>query len=208
MASKILEITPPRRDAILNAALKEFAAKGFVGASTNVIAREAGISKGLMFHYVSSKEALFFAAYDYFTAIMNKEYFELLDLNEKDIFERLRQSYLLQLKLVKKHPWIFELNKLSSAANPNEIKAELEKRASEKLSACDIFDAIDESKFRTGLDIEKCKQFILWSNIGFTNQMLEESRSIDFGDFDYESTMKKLDENLQELRKIFYEQEV
>jgi len=208
MASKILELNPLRRDAILNAALKEFAAKGFVGASTNVIAREAGISKGLMFHYVSSKEALFFAVYDYFTAIMNKEYFELLDLNEKDIFERLRQSYFLQLKLVKKYPWIFELNKLSYATNPNEIKAELEKRASEKIFACDIFDAIDESKFRTGLDIEKCKQFILWSNIGFTNQMLEESRSIDFSDFDYESTMKRLDENLQELRKIFYEQEV
>ena len=37
-----------RRDAILNAALKEFALRGYDDASTNVIAREAGISKALI----------------------------------------------------------------------------------------------------------------------------------------------------------------
>ena len=50
--TKLLELDTQRRDAILNAALKEFSSQGYDNASTNVIAKEAGISKALMFHYV------------------------------------------------------------------------------------------------------------------------------------------------------------
>jgi len=207
MTTKLLELEPTRRNAILNAALKEFATKDYDEASTNVIAKEAGISKGLMFHYVGNKENLFFVVFDYFTDIMDKEYFELMNFNVKDIFERLRQSYFLQLELVRKYPWIFELNKLSSASNPDVIKKELEKRAAENLSSCNIFGMIDESKFRAELDIEKCKQFILWSNIGFTNQILEEARNVEFENLDYDSIVAKIDDNLQELKKIFYKEE-
>ena len=64
MSAKLLNLEPGRRDAILNAALKEFVLEGYDKASTNVIAKEAGISKALMFHYVSSKQELFFWVYD------------------------------------------------------------------------------------------------------------------------------------------------
>jgi len=39
MTTKLLELEPLRRDAILNSALKEFALKGFDNASTNIIAK-------------------------------------------------------------------------------------------------------------------------------------------------------------------------
>lgn len=101
MAS-LFDLDAQRRDAILNAALRKFSAQGYDNASTNVIAREAGISKALMFHYVSSKQELFFTVYDFFSDLMEKEYFELMNYNEKDIFGRLRQSYTLQIALLKK----------------------------------------------------------------------------------------------------------
>ena len=206
MLTKIELLEPQRRDVLLNAALKEFVTKGYDEASTNIIAKEAGISKGLMFHYVNSKKDLFFFVYDYFTDMMDREYFGLMNYNEKDILERLRQSYLLQLELIRKHPWIFELNKLSNAVYPDEIKKELEKKSVDKQMPCieQMFESIDESKFRDDLDINKCKQFILWSNIGFTNQILEDARNSEYDKLDYDSIVKKLDDNLQELRKIFY----
>ena len=80
--------------------------------STNIIAKEAGISKALMFHYVSSKQELFFVVYDYFTDLIRREYFEQMDFNERDIFARLQQSYFLQLKLTEEYPWILNVNKL------------------------------------------------------------------------------------------------
>jgi TetR/AcrR family transcriptional regulator len=89
MFAKFLNLDQERRDAILNAALKEFARKGFDKASTNVIAREAGISKPLLFHYVKNKRDFFLFLYDYCLELLEREYFSQIDLEEKDIFERL-----------------------------------------------------------------------------------------------------------------------
>lgn len=206
MLPKLLDLDPQRRDAILNAALKEFSSQGYDNASTNVIAKEAGISKALMFHYINSKQELFLVVYDYFSNLIKKEYFELINYDEKDVFDRLRQSYLLQIKLSEKYPWILEFNKLSRTTNSNEINKELENRIREDHSSCHpkLFDKIDEAKFRKGLDIEKCKQFIFWSNIGFTNQLLEDIRNTETNTLNYEIIIKKLDGYFDELKKVFY----
>lgn len=206
MLTKILDLDPLRKDAILNAALKEFSSQGYDSASTNVIAKEAGISKALMFHYVSSKQELFLFVYDYFSDLIKKDYFELMDYTEKDIFVRLRQSYLLQIKLSEKYPWIFEFHKLSNTTNSAEVNQELERRVHADHSSCypKLFDEIDVTKFRKGLDLEKCKQFIYWSNIGFTTQILDEIRNAKNSTFDRDTIIKKLDEYFDELRKIFY----
>ena len=45
----------PRRDAVLAAAEAEFGAQGFSRGSLNVIAREAGVSKGSLFQYFTDK---------------------------------------------------------------------------------------------------------------------------------------------------------
>lgn len=206
MLPKMKSLDSKRKDAILNAALKEFAAKGFDDASTNVIAKEAGISKGLMFHYVNSKKDLFLFLYDYCTKMIDEEYLNLMKFDEQDIFEKLRQSYLLQLELIQKYPWIFEFINLSSVTKSDEVNRELEKKTNEKLSLCQetMFDVVDESKFKDGLDIEKSKQLILWSNIGFANQILENIRNMKTSELDYDHIIAELDGYLDELKKVFY----
>ncbi len=58
-------VKPPVRDPdktrrrILNAALKEFSARGFAGARVNEIARRAAINKRMLYHYFEDKEGLF-----------------------------------------------------------------------------------------------------------------------------------------------------
>ncbi len=149
--AKLLNLESGRRDAVLNAALKEFVLQGYDNASTNVIAKEAGISKALMFHYVSNKQELFLVVYDYFSDLMKREYFDLMNYDEKDIFDKLRQSYFLQIKLSEKYPFIFDFNKLTRATNSNEVNKELENRMREQHLSCypKLFDGIDETKFRT-----------------------------------------------------------
>ncbi|GAA4654845.1 TetR/AcrR family transcriptional regulator [Anaerocolumna aminovalerica] len=206
MSIKLLDLEPQRRDAILNAALKEFALKGFDNASTNVIAKEAGISKALMFHYVNSKQELFQFVYDYFTELLNKEYFMKMDFKETDLFERLRQSYILQIELLKQYPWIFEFSKLSATTNSAEVDKELQNRVDKKQLSCDnkIFDMIDFSKFKAGLNVDKCKQFILWANVGFTNEIIDDIRNSQTSNLDYQHIIATLDEYFDELRKVFY----
>src|SRR5690625_1533618 len=206
MLPKMMNLESKRKDDILNAALKEFAMKGFDDASTNVIAKESGISKGLLFHYVNSKKELFLFLYDYCRDMLNKEYVDLMNYDEKDIFEKLRQSYLLQIDLLQKHPWIFDFIKISGSTKSEEINKELEGRMNEKQLLCQgtMLDHIDESKFREGLDVEKGKQLIFWSNIGFTNQILDDIRNTEITDLDYDNILAELDGYLNELRKVFY----
>ena len=48
-----------RRDKVLQTGIDEFSAKGFENANINVIAKNAGISIGLMYKYFETKEDLF-----------------------------------------------------------------------------------------------------------------------------------------------------
>lgn len=206
MQLKILNLEPDRRDIILNAALKEFSMKGFDDASTNVIAKEAGISKGLMFHYIKSKKDFFLFLYEYCTERINNEYLDLMNFNEKDIFKRLRQSYVLQIELLQQHPWIFDFIKMTDITDSDEINKKLEEKMDEKLARCheEMFDIVDETKFRKGLNLERCKQVIFWTNVGFTNQILEDIRHSKISELNYDKILGDLDGYLHELEVIFY----
>ncbi|GEN87582.1 TetR/AcrR family transcriptional regulator [Oceanobacillus sojae] len=203
----ISKLDEERKIAILNSALKEFCIRGYDNASTNVIAKEAGISKALMFHYVNNKQDLFLYVYDYFTQLLEKEYYSKLDFSDKDIFNRLRQSYLLQIDLLKQYPWIINVDKLTNEVSSDEINKALSKRNDNNRSSYEhkIFNKIDNSMFRPKLNIEICKQFILWSNIGFTSQILDNIGNSEI--VDYEEIIATLDGYFDELRKVFYQSE-
>jgi len=203
---KLLNLEPKRREEIINAALKEFAAKGFDDASTNVIAKEAGISKSLMFHYVNNKKDFFLFLYEYCLEIIKKEYFYLVDLSEKDIFERLRQTYMLKVKVLKKYPWIFDFTKVVVFTDSEAVKNELDERRKnlDEYSLLNFYGDIDISKFRENLDVEKSKQLIYWAIGGYANQILEEMRSDENYKADYEKIGIEFNGYLNELRKSFY----
>ena len=57
-----------KREDIVAAAARVFAAKGFTGTLIADIAREAGIGKGTIYEYFRSKEELFFGVFEWFAA--------------------------------------------------------------------------------------------------------------------------------------------
>lgn len=195
-----------RRWPLLNAALKEFATKGFDGASTNVIAKEAKLSKALMFHYVTSKEDLFLYLHDYSFNLIQEEYLQQLDEEEGDIFKRLEQSYLLQIDLLKRHPWLFEFNQLSAPTKSVAINEKLSERTSETKSLCfeQLFAGSDDSLFREGLNIQRCKELIFLGNVGFATEILGEIRQKNQDEVKFEAIRDTMKAYFSELRVIFY----
>lgn len=206
MFSKLLNLEPKKRNAILNAALKEFANKGFDHASTNVIAKESGISKSLMFHYVNNKKDFFLFLYDYCLDILNRKYFDQIDIHEKDIFERLRKTCLLKIQLLKKHPWIYDFIKMAVFTDSEAVKNEINKKNEviETKSFERFYGDIDTSKFRSELNVEKAKQLIFWAVSGYANEILEQLRSKDTPIYDFEKIRDEFDGYLDELRKAYY----
>jgi len=56
--ARTANIIEDRREQIMDAALRVFAQKGFTRATNREIAREAGVTSGLIYHYFDSKDAL------------------------------------------------------------------------------------------------------------------------------------------------------
>ena len=52
------KVVEDRREQLIDAAMRVFAQKGFTRATNKDIAREAGITPGLIYHYFENKEAL------------------------------------------------------------------------------------------------------------------------------------------------------
>jgi AcrR family transcriptional regulator len=56
--SRTLKVVEDRREQIIDAAMRVFAQKGFARATNRDVAREAGITTGLIYYYFKSKEDL------------------------------------------------------------------------------------------------------------------------------------------------------
>lgn len=204
--TKFLNLEKDKQQRILNAALKEFAQKGYDDASTIEIAKAAGISKGLLFHYFKTKKDLFLYLFDYSTKILKTEYFGLINTNERDIFERMRQSYILKTELIHKHPFLFEfISKMVSTESP-EVKDELEPGKKELLSIgyAMMVHHDDESKFKDGIDVKKAKNIIFWSIGGFAGGIQEELNKSGSDKIDYDKILDEFDDYLKMLRDWFY----
>lgn len=72
-AKQFEEIREQKRELIISTALELFAKNGYHQASIEMIAKKAGISKGLMYNYFESKEALV-------RAILKKGVEEMMDI--------------------------------------------------------------------------------------------------------------------------------
>ena len=60
-------LPPERQEAIIRASVEGFGRNSYKEASTEDIARRAGISKGLLFFYFRNKNALYLRTLDYLT---------------------------------------------------------------------------------------------------------------------------------------------
>jgi len=206
MLTKLLSLEDERRERILNAALREFAARGYVNASTNVIAQESGMSKPLMFHYIGSKKELFLFLFDYCLEFLQKEYFSRIDKNEKDIFARLANTLLLKIEVLHKYPWIFNFVQMATAENSGEVAEFIsqKQREVEGASFADFYGDIETEHFKEGLDLEKAKELIFWAISGYAAKVLENHRGTDLAKADYEAIKSEFAAYIAELKKAFY----
>lgn len=206
MFSKFLNVKVEKQQKILEATIKEFADKGFEKASTNEIIKEAGISKGILFHYFTNKKTLFLFAYDYAVELCMEEFFKKVDEEERDIFAKLRQVSSFKLELVNKHPSIFKFLEVAVGEQCNEIKNEIEER-NIKLSESSyskVFNNIDVSKFRDGVDVSRVMNIIMWTLNGLGTSYQQNARTSVVKHIDYEKIFGEIDIYIDIFKNAFY----
>jgi AcrR family transcriptional regulator len=199
-------LDPAKRNAIVNAALKEFARKGFDDASTNEIVRAAGISKGLLFHYFATKKDLFSFLMEYSATVVIDEYRELLNTDEPDLFARYRQASLLKLDIMHKHPSIFDFLGVVLASEAGRVHEEFVAHGRDVQKH--LHEGIDLSRFRRGIDIERALQLIGWAIEGYSTRLAQQVAGASLSQLDYTALLADFDAYLDVLKTCFYEDAV
>jgi len=202
---KIMSLAPDKRDRILNAAMKEFA-RGYKNASTDNIVRESGISKGLLFHYFRTKKELFLFLHDYALQMVLAEFFNLINLKERDILERWRQIVLLKIDLVHKYPAIFAFVNAVYMKENDEAALEISRR---KTAFNDdvygrLFSDIDTSLFREDIEPQKTVDVIIFTMEGYAAREASPDKSLEDYEPEYERILNEVDQYIALLRRCLY----
>ena len=106
MNEKFFDLKRGKQDRIINAGLKVFAKHGYRHATTDDIVKEAGISKGLLFHYFTNKVGVYVFLMDYSVRFLLLELSRTVKTDTKNYFELLKQMESGKLAVLKNYPYM------------------------------------------------------------------------------------------------------
>jgi len=201
-----MKLDEVKKERIINASLKLFASYGYKHTSTDLITKEAEISKGLLFHYFGTKKNLYFYLYDYalnfiLSEVSKNDYQELTDF-----FEIILTGIKLKWNVMKKYPYIYEF--LLSAIKEKDEEIQKYVNSKHNIASDDSWESIlsrvDKTKFKNADDINKIVSLI--RNYG-NGLMKEFIRINDIKAKDIEKNTKEFTEIILMLKTNFYKEE-
>lgn len=205
MTYKFESLPEEKQQTILNAAIQVFSESGYEKASTNEIVKRAGISKGLLFHYFSSKKKLYLYLYDYCMQYIITAFYEKLDMTQTDFFKMIKESTAIKMSIHQKHPHIFYFVQQAYYDPLPEFESEVYQRSLALLSenTVKMFNNIDRTLFRDDIDVDMCIKTLLWSLEGFIQERVQQAKSQKIS-LDYDKTAVESGIYLDFFRKTYY----
>jgi TetR/AcrR family transcriptional regulator len=187
---------------IINAALEEFTKNGYDNASTNVIVKNAGISKGALFKYFSNKKTLYYYLYDFAEQIINDIY-KQIDYNITDFFDRLKNVGDIKMSIIRQFPEVFNFLKSTSDDSNPEIREFVNKKKDYEIEKGlnNLYKGIDFTKFRDDIDLDIMLNLIKHIMLSYNEEHIKKLKSYTEIDKSY---LEEWYVNFKVLRKLFY----
>lgn len=173
MKEKFFDLKKEKQDRIINGALKVFALNGYKRASTDEMVKEAGISKGLLFHYFESKKGVYIFVSQYSSRYLAMELSRAVGIQETDFFELQKQMELAKLRVMKNYPYMqYFLNRAFLETDEEAVtatKAEMD-YASNALQQ--IYAKADLAKFKETVDPSMVLKMTLFALNGLMDEYI------------------------------------
>ena len=201
---KIMQMDEQKRERVLNAAMAEFR-NGYAKASTDNIVREAGISKGLLFHYFGTKEKLHEFLVKYTVDVILSEFYSLVNFEQPDLLERIWQMLLLKMELSYKYPAIFDFVGAAYAQEGAQFSAFTTRYTKESPDMTALLTkGVDVSQIKDGFDVDKVINIIRWAVIAYSNSQIDISKSIEDYRKEFDKYLEDIKGYFDIFRKAFY----
>lgn len=146
--------TDERKNKILEVGIEEFASKGYENANINIIAKNVGISIGMMYKYFDSKEDLFFTCIQRGMEILDNAVDEILKSDDKLIVkaENLIRTTCRHSKTNANYIKLYNvITSIKDEGSAKTLANEIEASTSKKYVKC-ITDALAKEDVRKDLD--------------------------------------------------------
>jgi AcrR family transcriptional regulator len=115
--TRVRKSAAERRQEIVEVALRHFAERGYVAASTDAIAAEAGISQPYLFRLFGTKRELFFACLDVADARILESFRKAADgVAPEERLARMGDAYMELLG--DRHALLFQMQSYAASADP------------------------------------------------------------------------------------------
>ncbi len=195
-------MNPDKRVRLINAAMKEFGENRFEKASTNAIVKEAGISKGLLYHYFSSKEDLYDYLMVYAMKAIAEPIAEQVGLEDTDIIRRIERITELKVKILYEMPALITFSKAMYAGmDYEEVKKVIEKYHPIPLEKYYSHN-VDKTLFKEGVDVSMAIKTIQYTleKVG-ENYLMQRNMGIEP---DIENVIREVKSFLDHFRNTYY----
>lgn len=185
---------------VVRASIEEFARGGYDAASTNAIVEQAGISKGLLFHYFGSKRELFLKVFEQCTAQTWELVRAAVSQSPGDVFQRLTALTMAKLQIARGDPAMMKFLARAVESPPPELKAEVravqERLVREGMGM--LFADLDLSSLRPGVEPNTALKLIQLVLDGLSREYLSRG---DLSSLDWDDAVKEF-EAIVELLKM------
>lgn len=155
MNEKFFRLPQARQDLILSSAMAEFGDNSFKKTSADAIAKRAGVSKGLLFHYFKDKRELYLYLYQYaMEECIAKYMMKMYDFEETDFFRALEMGQTVKMELVRRHPALFRFVMRAYYERDTVLSPRLRRGLEDLLESTtrDFLSRMDLFKFKPGVD--------------------------------------------------------
>lgn len=155
MNQKFFNLPQKRQDLIRNSAMVEFGAGSFKKTSADAIAKRAGVSKGLLFHYFKDKRELYLYLFQYALDVCIKQYMlKTYDFGETDFFLALEMGQKVKMDMVRRYPGLFRFVMRAYYERDSLLSPRLRKGLNDLLETTsrDFLARMDLYKFKPGVD--------------------------------------------------------
>lgn len=169
MNEKFFSLQKEKQNRIINAGLKVFANNGYKHATTEAITHEAGISKGLLFHYFGSKKGFYLFLYDHAINTMMERLTELHDYDKTDFFDIVTDAQLRKIDIMYEYPdlslFVVKCYLEESPEAGTEVSKTFQELVAESMQR--MLERIDATKFKDTITVEQALNILTWISEGF-----------------------------------------
>lgn len=170
---KFEKLTEVRQRAVMNAATEVFGRYDYPRASTELIARKAGISKSLLFFYFGNKRNLYMYVINYVARVTIAGVVDDKLGEIDDFFEVLAYTARRKVEVIAKYPFLMDFAmKAFYPQKSDEVKGELDSYIGGAISSISqtYFRSVRWDKFRDDMDPKKILSMLVWMTDGYIHE--------------------------------------